>query len=165
MKQLPCVVIAIAIILTLGFIIQYLVWGFTGQLPVSSRSRDVEIWANRDCAKRGESITLRATVTNRTNSEWVAEITNEPIFDIVVGTREETKRWSDTNQLTSDETPFRLKPGESKTISMDWVAPESAYGPTYAYAPFRFPHSYSPGGQPSIDLWVATCPHSWVIGP
>lgn len=80
----------------------------------------VQLWASSDCVQPGETVNLRATATNHGSQVFAIELTDRSVFDLVVKTSGKTTRWSDGKQLTPDLTRLELKPGESKTIEIDW---------------------------------------------
>ncbi len=81
----------------------------------------VELWASSDCVQPGETVKLRATATNDDTIPFSVELTDRPVFDLVVRTTDKTTRWSDGKPLTPDLTQLELKPGKSKTLEMDWL--------------------------------------------
>lgn len=126
--------------------------------PISAEDRRgnvfVELWASRSCADYGETVTLRATATNRDSRPLVVELKDQPVLDIIVGYPDQV-RWSTGKPLTSDQTRLELKPGESKTIELQWVAT----GPSGATAHFidnaRYPENPV---DPNFFIYVGNCP-------
>jgi len=89
----------------------------------------VELWTNNGCPRVGETVTLRATVTNQSSEPFHAELVDQPVLDLFVG----GTRWSERKPLSPDLTQLDLKPGESKSIEMQYVVKA---GGTAAYAQF-----------------------------
>lgn len=120
----------------------------------------VTIWLSQRCPDYGETVTLRATVTHRDLRPLVVELKDQPVFDIVVG-YPEVARWSEGKPLTPDLTRIELKPGQSKTIEMQWVAT----GPSRAYALFiddpRYPDDPV---DTNFFIYVGNCP-GWGLRP
>jgi len=114
----------------------------------------VTLWASKNCLDYGETVTLRATATNQGSLPFAIELTDRPVFDIVVGYPEEA-RWSAGKPLTPDLTRLELKPGQSKTIEMQWIATTSSM----VFAPFisRSRYMDTPMG-PSLVVYVGECP-------
>jgi hypothetical protein len=79
----------------------------------------VDVWASSDCVHPGETPKLRATATNHDTITFSVELTDRPVFDLVVRTTDKTTRWSDGKPLTPDLTRLELKSGKSKTLEMD----------------------------------------------
>ena len=113
------------------------------QGPVSSKAfaNDlvVEIWASTNCVDPGGAVALRASITNRGLQIHAVELQDRPVLDLCIESYGGYKKcWSDGKPLTPDLTRLELKPGESKTIEMKWVAePSGVYGAgaTFAYDP------------------------------
>lgn len=119
------------------------------------------MWASKNCVQPGETVSLRATATNRGNRTQVIEVKDKPVLDIIVdftkSTAKGVTRWSDGKPLTPELTRLELKPGESKSIEMGWNPDQSAYGPVGVNA--LFVDSEKPGGAaPSVLINVRTCP-------
>ncbi len=114
----------------------------------------VQLWASKSCADYGEIVTIRATATNRDSRPLVVELKDQPVLDIIVG-YPDMVRWSAGKPLTLDLTRLELKPGESKTIELQWVAT----GPSGATAHFidnpRYP-DYPV--NPNFFIYVGNCP-------
>jgi Intracellular proteinase inhibitor len=110
----------------LFLVVAVLLVGCRAPRPTSSSSVIegivVDVWASSDCVQAGETVKLRATATNRGVRAFSVELTNRPVFDLVVKTAGKTVRWSDGKPLTPELTRLELKPGASKTIQMDWKA-------------------------------------------
>ncbi len=85
------------------------------------------VWANTGYALPGETVKFRAMVRNNTDRNGrprthVVELKDQPVFDLWVEYQGKVvARWSDGKPLTRDLTYIELKPGESKTIEMDYV--------------------------------------------
>lgn len=119
----------------------------------------IEIWANTDLVQPGDTIKLRATVTNRLNQLQVFDLDNAPIFDIVVRQNGVYTRWSDGKPLTRDLTHIELKPGESKTIEFNYTTLNACCDPVSAWPSFisnpRCPECLSP---PGVVIYVKYYP-------
>jgi hypothetical protein len=68
----------------------------------------------------------RATVQNYDSIVQVVELTDRPVFDLLMGYRTSEGgstilRWSDGKVLTPDLTRIVLLPGGSRSIEMRWV--------------------------------------------
>ncbi len=117
----------------------------------------VRIWASTDCPSDNQTITVRARVTNDGPQTEVAQSDDEPVLDILVtplGTGNEevpgTIRWSDGKSLTPDLTRLELKPGESKSIELQFPFHAFAYS-----ASARFVHAAKQSDgiiEPSVEL-------------
>lgn len=83
----------------------------------------VQIWSSKRCADPGDILTVRATVTN-TNSQTMrtVKLENQPVLDMVITNGTKTARWSDGQVPTPDWNYLELRPNESKTIEMTWLA-------------------------------------------
>lgn len=94
----------------------------------------VEIWVSNDNPQPGEQVRIHLTLTNETTHVHVVELVNRPVVDIVIDYRVLNEsivvRWSDGKTLTSGLTRLELKPGESKSIEMNWVVDRRAFGET-----------------------------------
>ncbi len=125
-------------------------------VSVESGPLVAEIWASDGCPRVGETVTIRASVTNKGTHLFVIEVADQPVLDIVLlGQR----RWSDGKQLTSELTHLELKPGESKSIEMQYVVQER-YSAVYA----RFiPTAQSIEHPVSPSMSLTYCPN--FIGP
>jgi hypothetical protein len=82
----------------------------------------VKLWASTACADRDETVTLRATVTNTDSQTHSVELKDQPVLDMIVESHSEVRRWSEGKALGSNLTRLELKPNESKSIEMKWVA-------------------------------------------
>jgi hypothetical protein len=114
----------------------------------------VEMWASTSCAQPGDTVHLRATATNTSNRvTWTVDMKDEPVFDITAPIR-----WSAGKPLTPDLTHLELKPGESKSIEMDYVVPKRLSGIVFAQAQFYY-MATSPGGpvRPGVTIHVLEC--------
>jgi len=80
----------------------------------------VQLWSNTACPQINQTITLRAKVTNDGAQPEIADAKGQPVFDIVVQGQSETVRWSDGKPLTLELTRLELKPGEFKSIQMQF---------------------------------------------
>jgi len=116
----------------------------------------VDVWASSDCVQRGEMVHLRTTATNHGSKTFSVDLTNRPILDLVVKTSGKTTRWSDGKPLTLELTHLQLKPGESKSIEMNWHAQGSDSLLVYA----DFAYDDRTGVAPSTLAQVQQC-----VGP
>lgn len=96
-------------------------------------SLQIEIWANSNCVKQGESVTMRAIATNVGATPRIIQLQDKPVLNIQINYRlrsgdptELKQLWSEGKLLTPELTRLALKPGESKSIEMDWVAQHAA---------------------------------------
>ncbi len=89
----------------------------------------IDTWASGTCVKSGDTIKLRSTVTNEGKQTEVIQLTDHPVLDIMIRDRsrnglsadDKIIHWSDGKTITPDVRRLELKPGESKTLEMDWV--------------------------------------------
>jgi len=99
----------------------------------------VEIGSSTNCANPDDTVTLHASVSNRSSQIFAVELQDRPVLDLCIGSYPGySKCWSEGKQLTPDLTKLELKPGESKTIEMKWFAqPAGSYGAAaiFVYAP------------------------------
>ncbi len=96
----------------------------TGQSIRTGREDfSILLTADKKCAAVGETLHLKASVTNASSQTKVVELKDRPVFDMIIGTPQGgDKRWSDGKPLTPELTRLELLPGESKSIEMDWVS-------------------------------------------
>ncbi len=127
----------------------------------------VEMWASEDCVRPGDTVKLRATVTNTSSNTQRIELRDEPVLDIILdhskSTRIGTRRWSDGKPLTSDLTRLELAPDASKSIEMDWVVDEGKIGPVGIAAEFRSASQRGGAVGAPIQVNVSNC--SGPLGP
>ncbi len=128
--------------------------------PVSKENRRgnlfVELWASKSCADYGEIVMIRATATNRDSRPLIVELKDQPVFDIIVGSPvTRMTRWSTGKPLTPDLTRLELKPGESKTIEMQWIASGAEGVTAHFINDPRYP--YNPV-DPNFFIYVGNCP-------
>ncbi len=87
----------------------------------------ITIWTSGTCVQPGDTVNLRATVSNHGSITETMDVKDQPVLDIFIFRpgipSSYAVHWSDSKPLTPDLTHLELKPGESKTIEMDWVAP------------------------------------------
>ncbi len=122
----------------------------------------VELWVSASCARPGETVTARATVTNVTSNVQTVDLKDLPVFDLGIGYSTPhgpvNINWSDGKPLTSELTRLELKPHESKSIEMQWkVDPAaSAFGvsATLIDNPRFVDHPLSP----NLLIPVSNCP-------
>ncbi|MBI4675495.1 MAG: hypothetical protein HY741_27950 [Chloroflexi bacterium] len=139
-----------------------LIPGFMGcaTKEISNRSTgdyEVVIWASKQCVSRGETVHLRATVTNMRSSSQVIQLDGLPVFDIRIVNGNQITRWSDGKPLTDELTDLVLEPGASKVIEMDWIAnSETTRG---AIAAAVLTYDPRPGHQvaPGIPITLDSC--------
>ena len=99
----------------------------------------IEVWASTNCANPGETVTLRASVTNNGEQIEFVELKNRPVLDLCISAYGGyNKCWSDNKPLTPDLTRLELKPGQSRSIEMKWIAEpagEFGAGAIYVFSP------------------------------
>ncbi len=119
----------------------------------------IKIWVSDTCVRVGETVKVKATVTNNGSRTRVVELTDRPVFDIVIPALKPPVRWSEGKAMTPDLTRLELKPYQSKTIEMDWVAEQRAYGGVGILAQF-VDEPNSPFGPRTVGgtVGVGTCP-------
>ncbi len=112
--------------------------------------------ASTNCANRGDAVTLRASVANQGSKEFNVDTRDRPILNLCIGNYPGySKCWADGKALTPELTKLQLKPGESKTIEMKWVAePAGSYGVGVI---FVFDPNIS-GGQANANVTVGVAP-------
>lgn len=116
-----------------------------------------EIWAGSDCVQPGDNVQFRATVTNKSATTQVIESKDKPVLDIWIGSDVAViAHWSDGKPLTPDLTRLELKPGESKTIEMNWLVQKSPVGFSVS-ARFNYSDRFPPL-TPSVLINVGICP-------
>ncbi len=119
----------------------------------------VELWVSNECPSPGETVTLRATVTNKGAGPLTLELKDQPVLDIVVGNPDHSKlRWSSGKPLTLDLTRLELKPGESKTIEMQWQVDASESQVVVSAQLIDGPQSLNNPIRPLTVLLVNRCP-------
>lgn len=137
----------------------------TRGVGIGDGSLVVEMWASEDCVRPGDTVKLRATVTNTSSKTQVIELHDKPVLDLVIdfnkSTRIGMRRWSDGKPLTPDLTQLELTPGASKSIEMDWVVDEGKTGPVGINAQFIYSDRVSV--VPGILVNVSIC--SGPLGP
>ncbi len=93
--------------------------------PVSSvggiEYMTIGIWASTDLAQPGETVRFIATLSNEGTSFYAVELKDRAVMDMIITVNNVATRWSDGKPLTSELTRLELKPGESKSIEMDYV--------------------------------------------
>lgn len=114
----------------------------------------ISLWVSTYCAQRGETMTARATITNRSAETQIVESQDQPVFDLIFGDEKGEHRWSDSKPLTSDLTRIGLEPNESKNIEVQWTATYSAY----VTARFINPHDSRSPFKLSVYVHVDNCP-------
>lgn len=146
-------------IATLGFMLTGCLHG-----PVNSVSGvgdlDVEIWASTDCIQAGETLVIRASVTNRGSRTFKVKLKDQPVFDIFIGGLDPPIRWSEGKPLAPDLTQLELGPGQSKTIEMRWIAVQPP-GHNIVGVSAHFAYGQQMPGGPvvaSVAVSVGACP-------
>lgn len=90
----------------------------------------IELWASAKCVKAGDTLTVRAIVTNHDSRTHLVELKDQPVLDLFIGYRTPTGStsisWSNGKPLTIDLTRLELQPGQSKSIEMQWVVIDPA---------------------------------------
>jgi len=81
----------------------------------------VEVWSSTNCALSGETVTVRATVTNVGSQTQLIDLKDQVVFDLVVADQNGEHRWSAGKPLTADLTRLELVPKQSKMLEMQWV--------------------------------------------
>ena len=116
------------------------------------------------CPKPGETLYTRATVKNWGSQTYRVDLTDQPVFDLSIGFRGEpgknVVKWSGNKPLTSDLTHIELKPGESRTIELNWVVENTDFGVVTA--------SFIEGQRwindpirADAQLYIFSCPGPW----
>lgn len=117
----------------------------------------VTTWISNPCVQPNDIVHLRATVANHGSQTEVVDLKDKPVLDIEIGLTDRQLRWSDGKELTPELTHFELKPGDSKTIEMDWVV-SNDYGFHNASAVFIY--SDKPPvviSRPGVPLNIGSC--------
>ncbi|MCJ7668296.1 MAG: BsuPI-related putative proteinase inhibitor [Anaerolineae bacterium] len=89
------------------------------------------MWVDRHWVNVGGTVNIRFTVENFGEETQVFELKDQSVMDVWVhfqrldGIRVYAY-WSENQLLTSEMRRLELRPGESKSITMQWVAPEEA---------------------------------------
>ncbi len=123
----------------------------------------MDLGVSKGCAKPGDKVTIRYTVTNRGPGKLVVQLNESPpVMDIViqVNTRENEKefvRWSDGKSLTDELRQLVLEPEQSKTISMDWTV-DPRTQTAFIDMVFRYYESPLRGRSAGVNLYVTACP-------
>lgn len=131
--------------------------------PVSSTGSaddlSVVIWASSDCVQIGAKIKLRATVTNNGTQTERVQLIGQPVLDIIVGNEGPAVRWSDGKPLTADLTHLELKPGQSKSIDIDWTVKSPTSGSVFSVNASFVYDPRPPGGpiNPGVIISVSIC--------
>ncbi len=120
----------------------------------------VEIWSSNTCVQPGETIKLRATVTNRGAKTEIIESKKQPILDIMIRNQGPEAHWSDGKVPITDAARLELKPNESLSIEMDWTVKSPSSGSVfYVDARFAYLAKFSESSMPpSILINVGICP-------
>ncbi len=116
----------------------------------------VTVWISNPCVQPGDKVHLRATVSNHGLQTEVMDLKDKPVLDIVISLDNGEVRWSDGKPLTPELTQLELKPGETKTIEMDWVA-NSDIGLHGAAAVFHNPALRGYEISPNVPLNIGYC--------
>lgn len=127
--------------------------------PVSSQGgwyNAVVVWANKKCYDYRDQMSFRATLTNSTDRDFNIRLDNEPVFDLIVKIGPKVIKWTDGRPLTYDLTHLQMKPGASKSIEMEMVAPD-VNDSGYVWAPFHLYSSDNLPGFPNIPFQVGIC--------
>jgi len=93
----------------------------------------LEVWVDRHWVNVGGTVNIRFTVENHGEETQVFELKDQSVMDISVriparvqGENDIVTYWSDTGSITPEQKHLELGPGESKSITMEWAAPEEA---------------------------------------
>ena len=81
----------------------------------------VEVWASTNCILPDETVTVRAIVTNVGSQTQIIDLRDQVVFDLIITDQNGEHHWSEGKPLTPDLTRLELKPGQSKTLEMQWV--------------------------------------------
>lgn len=81
----------------------------------------VELWASTNCILPGETVTVRATVTNVGSQTLIIDLRDQVVFDLIITDQNGEHRWSEGKSLMPELTRLELKPGQSKMLEMQWV--------------------------------------------
>lgn len=97
-----------------------------------------ELWYSAPCAKPGENVTARATLTNTDLQMHSIELKDHPVIDLVIGGQESgPSRWSEGKPL-QDVSKVVLGPGQSKEIETSWrISPNARASAATAYFYFH----------------------------
>lgn len=159
----------------LTILLAFLLSGCQGTKPVTSKGGmilgndllELELWLNRNsCVPTpGETLTFRATVTNRGKQAHKIELKEKPVLDIEIDyavSNEERKtiRWSDGKPRTPEMMTLEFAPGESKSIEMDWVSVRPYGDSANVQAILR--SGENAGDTADLGLFIGSCPG---IGP
>ncbi|MGB8646906.1 MAG: BsuPI-related putative proteinase inhibitor [Anaerolineae bacterium] len=131
-------------------------------MGINNTSYLIQIDANTSCVNRGDTIHLRAHLTNEGPDTYVFQLKDKPVLDLGVILGDVSAKWSDGKALTPDLTRLELKPGESKTIEMDWVVTGSARSGS-AWVTFIYDDLPDSHQGTNVPFFVAPCPGP--IGP
>lgn len=74
----------------------------------------IELWVSGSCARPGDTIYARATMTNTSSELQFVAVEDRPVMDLEISSLAGKIRFSDTHSLTQLE----LKPQESKSIEL-----------------------------------------------
>ncbi len=123
----------------------------------SSGPLNVEMWASASCIQSGQTIHLRATVTNRGDHTQIINLTDKPVLDIVFGNPDTGRRWSDDKPLTPDLMHIEIAPSTSKSIEMDWVGEQGSYGAVTIWAILN-ENNKGDRIRPGVTIAIGSCP-------
>jgi hypothetical protein len=122
----------------------------------------VEIWASTDLVQVNEIVKFRATATNKGTKTQTINLSDYPVLDIWIeresATGKTLTRWSDGKALTSEMTQLELRPGESKSIELDYAIRECC-NPVGARANFVYSdRALDNPVRPSVIVFVGSYP-------
>ncbi len=150
-----------------SFVLPFLLYGCSLRATSVKDARGglvVELWTSDECPTPGEAVTLRATATNKGPDTLIVELKDQPVFDLIIGNPDTSRlRWSAGKTLTSNLTRLELKPGESKSIQMQWKVDASESGVVVSAQLIDDPRSPSYPIRPLMVLHVNSC--SGPFGP
>lgn len=93
----------------------------------------LEVWVDRHWVNVGGTVRIQFTVENHGEETQVFELKDQSVMDICVriparvqSENDVVTYWSDTGSITPEQRRVELGPGESKSITMQWEAPEEA---------------------------------------
>jgi Intracellular proteinase inhibitor len=122
----------------------------SGGVRVGNGEVALDLWVSDPCPQDDETITLRATVTNKTNQTQVLQSGGQPVLNLAIGGPERTQtQWSDGKMLTPDLTHLELQPGQSKSIDMNYKVYDT-WNAYYASATL----SESAASWQSANVWL-----------
>ncbi len=123
----------------------------------------VYFWSNTGYALPDETVKFRATVRNITDRNGkprthIVELKDQPVFDLLVEYQSKVvARWSEGKPLTRDLTYIELKPGESKTIEMDYIVRQCC-DPLSGSAIFIYDQRFGVQARTGVAVYIRYTP-------